>query len=281
MRIKKLDELYPIPNEAFSRRVSQVLEKLPEDKQGEGRNKMKSSHGLFTWKKALCIAAAALVLTGSAFAIGTRIKSYRLGWSSTSYTYTECEKIPQGESFEKKYGFALDFAIPEGFSNGYTFDGATRVNNREVYEDGSESQLFYGLDVTYKKGDSEVALNIGRSYEDGKSYTQKLKGDSFALAETFDGIEIYKNEQIMLLVPEDYVMTDEDKALEAEGKYFFSSTSKENFEGENPVPIKQEINCYSAVWSINGVSYELSVFGVNDISTDELVEMAKEMISAE
>lgn len=47
------------------------------------------------------------------------------------------------------------------------------------------------------------------------------------------------------------------------------------------MPIKQEINCNSAIWNINGVSYELSVFGVNDISTDELVEMAKEMISAE
>ena len=51
--------------------------------------------------------------------------------------------------------------------------------------------------------------------------------------------------------------------------------------GGNPMPIKQEINCNSAIWNINGVSYELSVFGVNDISTDELVEMAKEMISAE
>ena len=136
---------------------------------------------------------------------------------------------------------------------------------------------------TYGRFDAAMASGSGASYqdEDGKSYTQKLKGDSFALAETFDGIEIYKNEQIMLLVPEDYVMTDEDKALEAEGKYFFSSIDKCNFEGEKPVPIKQEINCYSAVWSINGVSYELSVFGVNDISTDELVEMAKEMISAE
>lgn len=281
MKNRKLDELYPLPPESFSKRIADTLETLPERTEHDEtkeRNTVKKS--FFTWKKALAFAAAALLLTGAVFAGGARTKSSRIGWSSSGYTYKSYEKMPQDERFEKKFGFDLGYEIPESFSNGYTFDGATKVNNYDVYDDGTDSPLFYGIDITYKNGDREITLNIEKEYEDDMSYSQYLKGDKATFAETYDGTDIYKSEQIMLLVPEDYVMTDEDKVLEEEGTYFFSSVNKENFEGENARPVKTEINCTSAMWNADGISYRLFVFGVNDISSDELVEMAKEIISA-
>lgn len=281
MKIEKLDELYPFPSETFSKRVADTLEMLPEKTEHceQERRSTMINRG-FTWKKVLAFAAAALVLTGAVFAGGAKIKSSRIGWSSSNYTYKSYEKLPQDEKFEKKFGFELDYEIPERFSNGYIFDGAAKINNYEVYDDGTDSPLFYGIDITYKNGDREITLNIEKEYEDDMSYSQYLKGDKATFAETYDGTDIYKSEQIMLLVPEDYVMTDEDKALEEEGTYFFSSVNKENFEGENARPVKTEINCTSAMWNTDGISYYLFVFGVNDISSDELVEMAKEIISS-
>ncbi len=203
----------------------------------------------------LIAAAAAVLLCGSAVAT-TSIISGRIGSSSSIPFY---EEIPEAETVYRDFGFETNIA--DGFSNGYTFKAGYKGDSSDIDAEGKKLNSFSELTVEYTNGGDRVTLN---------AYSAQYADDdyqSYELAGEYNGITLYKSEQMYKVVPPDYELTEQDKADEASGKYVFSYGSDE-----------VETTEFKWVgWVQNGVAYSLSGHDI-DLTADDLCAMAEEYI---
>ena len=209
-------------------------------------------------RTALIAAAAAVLLCGSAVAT-TSIISGRIGSSSSIPFY---EEIPAAETVYRDFGFETNIA--DGFSNGYTFKAGYKGDSSDIDEEGKKINSFSELTVEYTNGGDRVTLNAYSAQYSNDDY------QSYEPAGEYNGITLYKFEQMYKFVPPDYELTEQDKADEASGKYVFSYGSDE-----------VETTEFKWVgWVQNGVAYSLSGHDI-DLTADDLCAMAEEYIDCQ
>lgn len=205
-------------------------------------------------KKTVILAAAICVL-GSLTALGSGLFGNIISHSSHLDEIKDFSKV--AELTEKA---DLNMKYVESFSNGYAFSYA--VPRYSAYDDpstGKTSDQWTDVSMNYKKDNSEDV------YFDA---TKHIMGDmsSDDTAEC-GGITLNYINQQFLFVPPDYEPTDEEKALQEEGKLEISYGSD-----------KKEYKAYEyLLWEDGGIYYSLSAFDAQ-MGKDGLAEMAKEII---
>lgn len=248
---------FPEPPQEFHEKLCHTLDKLNE--------KETSTMKKFTLKKSLIIAAAAVLVVGTA-AVATQGTTRVISGSSWGVpTYKE---IPSAEKLQEDIGITPK--VPSEFSNGYVFESATKVNNRieDISDDGKvavvvgdngEEQRFTSLSIRYKNDDNEFNLSA-----DPAGYSDETKAEE---AENYNGISIGYNAFTNKFVPGDYVQTEQDIIDEAEGKYVFSY-------GTDDIEIHE---VQGVTWTQDGIKYNITVMD-SPLDREALINMAKEMI---
>lgn len=247
---------FPEPPQEFHEKLCHTLDNLEVKEKG----KMKK----FTFKKGLIIAAAAVLVIGSA-AVATQGTTRVI--SSSSWSFPTYKGIPSAEKLEKDIGITPK--ILSEFSNGYTFAGATKVDNRiedidgdtrvvVIEEDGNKAE-FTSLSVQYIKDDDKINLNA-----DPADFDIEKKSPE---AENYNGISISYTAFTNKFVPGDYQQTEQDIKDEAEGKYVFSY-------GTDDIEIHE---VQGVTWIQDGIKYHINVMD-SPLNKQELIDIAKEII---
>lgn len=244
---------FPDTPKNFKDKVSATLNCLPDQKEnGEMENRKIYKKGSF--KKRIIIALAATMILGTTvFAAGKIFSITSHGSNIPTYT-----TIPTVEQVKKDFGF--NPKLVKQFDNGYVFENGCTVNNQGLDEKGNSVGKTKKLDFTYKKEKDKLNLYIenGRLGENSKKAT---------VVNTYNDIDLYYHSYANKLVPGDYKMTEQDKQDELSGKYVFSYGSD-----------KEEISQVQYLnWMQDGINYSFLATD-SDISQDELVKMAKQVI---
>jgi hypothetical protein len=247
---------FPEPPQEFHEKLCHTLDNLEVKEKG----KMKK----FTFKKGLIIAAAAVLVIGSA-AIATQGTTRVVTGSSWAVpTYKE---IPSAEKLEKDIGITPK--ILSEFSNGYTFDSATKVDNaiedlvdgskRVVVVENGKEQKFKSLSINYKNEDDKITLDA----EPADFDIEKKASE----AENYNGISIGYTAFTNKFVPGNYQQTEQDIKDEAEGKYVFSY-------GTDDIEIHE---VQGVTWIQDGIKYHINAMD-SPLNEQELIDIAKEII---
>ncbi len=207
-------------------------------------------------KKFIVLAAAAIMLLSVTIYAASGIITTRYSSSSPA---DELESLPTAEECEKETGYAP--VLIDSFSNGYDFDSASFKKNALADENNKVVEKFKSLTCRYIKGDETVYLSADKFNstveESGKIY------------KNIDGIDIYSHSFNNKIVPPDYELTEEDKALEAAGEVYF------NYDGINHT---EDHFVNSVSWNKDGILYNLMQSN-GTLSVDDLVSMAEELIN--
>jgi hypothetical protein len=246
---------FPDTPRSFKNKVSLTLNNLP-DKKEHGEMENRKIYNKVSFKKRITVTLAAIFVLGTtAFAAG-KISSLVSG-SSNIPTYTT---IPTEKQVNDDFGF--NPKIVEKFENGYAFENGYTVKIEGLDEKGNSVGKTKSLKVTYKKDNDIVNLCI-----ENKMLGEKSEQE--IVVDIYNDIDLYYLSDTYKFVPKDYEMTEQDKQDEASGKYVFSCGSK-----------KVEISQFKYLsWTEDGIYYSFSATD-SDLSQDELVEMAHQVISA-
>lgn len=246
---------FPDTPKSFKNKVSNTLNNLPDKKEnGEMKNIKIYKNGSF--KKRIIIAVAATCVLGTtAFAAGKLFST--VGHSSNIPTYTTMPKV---EQVNNDLGF--NPKLVDKFENGYIFENGYTGENEGFDEQGNSLGKTKSLHFAYKKGDDKLSL-----YMEKNLFSERSEQE--VVVDTYNDIDLYYRSYANKLVPGDYEMTEQDKQDEASGKYVFSYGSK-----DIEVSKIQGLN-----WEQNGINYSFLAVD-SDISQDELVEMAHQIVSS-
>ncbi len=129
----------PKAPEGFHQRLVQTLDSLPDRKEGIS---MKHKH----MTKLLVAAAAIALLATAAFAGGKLVEI--VGHSSHNEDYYE---LPAAEAAMKTIESTSEPKLIETFSNGYSFDHGSTVENDYLTESGQKTGHYRTLDMVYSK----------------------------------------------------------------------------------------------------------------------------------
>ncbi len=205
-------------------------------------------------KTAVVIAAACLLVGGTAFATGRA--TYLEGHSYNTDAITDYAGMPKAE---KELGYPVDSV--EQFANGYRFSSVGVHDTAGKDESGDTVYTYKDMMINYdKEGENGIYLAISRPVETemGRDYVdERVCGD----------ITLYYDENTYKSVPPDYQMTEEDKANEAKGHFWLAYGSRE-------VTVEKATG---VTWMKDGVRYELAGFDLG-LSADEMFDMAEEVL---
>ncbi len=249
------DNAFPDTPKSFKNKVSATLSSLPDQKEnGEMENKTMFKKVSFK-KKVVVALAAAMVVGTTVFAAGKVFFTTSHGSNIPTYT-----NIPTVEQVKDDFGF--NPKLVKEFDNGYTFKGGYTVNNEGFDEQSNSVGKTKELDFDYIKGEDKVNLSM----ENGRLGEQP---EQEAVIDTYNGIDLYYYSNTYKFVPADYKMTEQDEQDKASGKYVFSY-------GSEKIEISQSkyLN-----WMQDGINYSFLAMD-SDLSQDELVEMAHQVIDA-
>ena len=161
---------------------------------------------------------------------------------------------------ERQLGYTVD-AVEE-FANGYRFDHMELDDVKGKDGEGNEVYAFKSLDIVYQKsGENRVNLVIEKPVE------APVKNEAPDAVRVCGDITVYYDTVTNKQVPPDYVLTEEDKAREAEGDFYISVGTQE-------VEIHQN---QTVTWDKEGVRYLLLGFDLN-LSAGDMLDMAEEII---
>jgi len=211
---------------------------------------------IFSIKRVVILAAVICVLaTATVFAAGG-ITHY----TSSSYRGNAYTKIPSADKLSKDIGFTPK--IIAAFSNGYAFKDAEPVGTNGQSEENQNLTSFKELSTTYCAPDGKsVTLT---SCETGSFEGGLPKVDQ---TESYKTLDLKYNTQAYRFVPENYQLTDADKAAQADGSVIFSFGSD----------AADSETIQSVGWSEGGIDYSLMTQNTSLTSAD-LFSMAHELI---
>lgn len=246
--------------EGFHKKVEETLLALPEEKESNEMKEKISLKKRISWKKAVIIAAAAVLAVGTtAFAAGKIVTgTSRLSARPTYWV------VPDEAEIEKVLG--VPGRTINAFKNDYHFFNGNVIESSGQDETGNTVVEFKQLSLQYITDRKLLFLNLRPHFEERGPIYEEL------LVENYKDISIYYDSQIYKNIAEDYVMTKQDKADEASGKYVFSR----GFEHGSPL-IQQVQN---VLWTDGDVDYQMVAID-SELTKEELVAMAKEIIGAE
>lgn len=247
------DKAFPNTPKSFKNKVSQTLNSLPDKKENCEMENKKSCKKISIKKRFAIALAATMVIGTTVFAAGKIFTVTSHGSNIPTYT-----AIPTVEQVKKDLEFSPK--LISKFDNGYTFAKGHIVINEGLDEKDKSVAKTKSLDFRYTKGKDEIFLSMdnGRLGEESSNTT---------VADTYNGIKLNYISYTNKLVPTNYKMTEQDKQDKASGKYVFSFGSD-----KEKISQVQNLN-----WTQDGIYY--SFLGMSsDISKDELVKMAKQVI---
>lgn len=218
--------------------------------------RIEEGSGMKKWNiKRTFVTAVAICAAGSI----TAVAAGKIVSVSGSSSHKDEFSYSQLADMEDKLGYPTN--VPEGFSNGYTFDTGVPVHQEASDETGNIVKSAESLDFTYKKeGQPEIYIsveNIGLFEEEGP-YDEKFDHSGISLR--------YSRDQYMF-VPPDYEPSDEEKAKEAAGELYISYGSSQ----------VEHSSVQSMIWEEEERVYILTTMD-NPITAEELAHMAGEVI---
>ncbi len=246
-----------------------VNEKLIKIASGEGGKELfmktsdyRSSRTQKTGRRKWVPVAAAIalcIIPASVYA-GSKVAGYVATSSAVSpyQSYGDVAKV------SKKAGFSFDSV--ERFSNGYRFQEMDILDTDKQDEDGHKAGSFKEVDMTYsKKGSSDISLTVHETQPEDAApadyrEVKKCTGADGAEYDLYYSVDHYK------FVPEDYELTEEDKANQEKPDYFISVGTDE----------VEETDVSYLTWSKDGNEYML--MATEEFSGDELFAMAEEIL---
>lgn len=237
------------------------IEGFPGHLQKEEHIMSKEGKKVVSMKKMVIgVAAACLLVSGVCFAGKTAY------FVTSGAAYSEWDSYEDLDKMEEKLGLEIDSV--ETFANGYSFAGAHMDTTKAMDEGHNKLYDFKELDFEYEKeGAAGLSLYMHRVLDEGE--TAKTP-DLTRTVTLEDGTEITVRYDVYTykFVPEDYELTEEDKANEERDDYYISVGTEE-------VEIKQASH---ATWDKDGVYYNLMGFDV-ELGGEEMLDMAEEIIT--
>lgn len=224
------------------------------------RNMMKEeSHMKKSMTKKVLVAAAAMCLLVSVVSIaGGKIAGYSSGINKDEAikSYEDIAKAAPG-----KLGFTP--ATVEKFENGFTYSEGYLEDVDCNDENFTKVGSFPELTIYYENASQTVLYTASRPLGD----KDRSAPDA---SENFDGVTINYKKDHYKFVPSDYQITEDEQKRIDSGDLYVSY-------GSDKVELDDVPYVY---WIQDGTHYLLMSSGANDVSQDNLVKMAKEVISA-
>ena len=203
------------------------------------------------------ILAAAICLVLGTVAFAASVGGYSISRTDKATEQTDYDKLG---AIAEKAGFSFDSV--ENFSNGFQFESMNTSDCENVDAEGN-SQPYQSVKIAYSNSENQkVLLNIAPAEFakfDGK-FTE-----SFKLKDT----DCYYNVQLMKLIPEGYIMSEEEKQQMEDGTVWFSSGGEDQE--------VEELTWYFMSWTDGDCYYNLSTDEIQ-LSGEEMFSMAKEIM---
>ncbi len=211
------------------------------------------------WKKTAMVTAAICVL-GSMTALGLG-KTVSITGSSSPLDAIQSYEAAEALQSELDAGIKM----VEKFSNGYSFKEAVPVQETGTDESGAVTGTETTLMVWYTKaGMPDVTVSSGRM-----SLGRLGEADEEKVLE--DGTVLSYSTMLNKFVPDDYVVTDEERALMEAGKLNI---------GYGGMKEIQEKVSSSVLWEQDGILYHVLAFS-DELGADEMLGMAQEIAESE
>ena len=245
-----------VPEGMFFKVRSEILRK--EEK---GVSNMKSK---FLNPKTILIAGIVCVLTTVTCVAATDLS----GWYGSSSQLTETTTFPDKDEVNEKVGFTPKY-IKE-FSNGFKFESFNYSNEEMRNEKGEVYEKNKRAHFDYTKGSPEKKQSLRASATKiDEQYLNKNDNEN-VIRDDYRGIEIKYTSYKYKAVPEDYRPSEEEKELCDRGllQIGYGAESDEI----------EESNTQHVSWYEDGILYSIMNFNYDDLSKDDMINMAKEII---
>lgn len=231
-----------------------IIGDISEDLIMEASNPAKTVRRIRISKVAVVAAVIVVLLGLTVFASGVLIRSS----SSHSSIVPDYYTVPSQQTLQNDIGISP--CVVEKFSNGYEFKSGGVAENENFGEDGSVFERYKSLYCQYIQGEDSITLYIDASIAG-------IQMENSETSEIYHGSKIKYFSYTNKLVPGNYQLTEQDKKDKESGKYIFSY-------GSDDIEIHE---VQGLGWEYGGLSYSLTVID-NNITKDELIQMAKEII---
>lgn len=277
--INSMDELHFSDTEKD--RISMHLKTAADGKKESGRYDIRSyrhrerkrqNMKRFNLKTAVLVAAIAVMAVG-----GTAFAAGKIAYTgSSSSLLTAYHRFGDLEKAEKEAG--IDVNIVESFNNGFDFDSMRVVDSYGGDEDGNKLITWKELSVTYTKGKSKVFLDA-QSQETLDSVAAMSKNDHVSIpTRTIEigGTEVSYDLDEYLFLPGSYE-ENEEKRAELASEFSRQETDDHFFISYGTESVERKY-FKNVSYNKDGVHYML--FTYDEVSEDELIGMAEELINA-
>jgi hypothetical protein len=266
-------------NENIDKKIKECLidksnnASVPENMFFKIRNeilKEKDNKGVFTMKhklfgpKTVIIAGMLIIATTVTCVAATNFS----GIFSSSSHLTETKTFPSKDKVKDTVGFTPKYV--EAFNNGFKFDTFNYANNEVRNEKGDATEKYKSAHFDYKKDGSKKGQILSMSAEktDEKSFYGNMPKNASEVE--YNGVKIIYTSSQYKSVPDGYKPTDEEKDLEDKGLLQIGYGSEKD-------EIKVSEN-QSVMWYEDGISYCIINMDYTELSKDDMINMAKEVI---
>lgn len=259
MESRKLDCLIQETLEEHTSEVSMSSELQQQIKQEIRRKSEEKFMARRISKRKVVFMAAVLCLIGSMAAIAAGKVT---GWTShTNPTKPDFVSLKDIGRAEAKMGSSIQAV--EKFSNGYEFTKGFITEIEESDSSGQTVGLFPSIRLGYEKGNSR--LNISLYPADKATGSEKHKE---IIKIPYQDYTMTFTKDIYKFVPPEYEITPEERTLMDAGELYISY-------GSSAVEVEEII---SLSWTMGDIHYLLMPSGQTNLTQDNLVQMAKEII---
>ncbi len=232
--------------------------------------KEKDNKGVFTMKhkllkpKTFIIAGMVIIATTVTCVAATNLS----GIFGSSSHLTEIRTFPSKDKVNETVGFTPKYV--ESFNNGFKFDTFNYVNNEVRNEKGDATEKYKSADFDYKKDGSKKGQILSMSAEktDDKSFYGNMPKNASEVE--YNGVKIIYTSSQYKSVPEGYKPTDEEKDLQDKGLLEIGYGSE-----KDEIKVSQN---QSVMWYEDGLSYCIINMDYTELSKDDMINMAKEVI---
>ena len=264
-------------NENIDKKIKECLvhksdnASVPENMFFKIRNeilKEKDNKGVFTMKykllkpKTIIIAGILIIATSVTCVAATNLS----GIFGSSSHLTDIKTFPSKDKVKESVDFTPKYV--ESFKNGFKFNTFNYSNEEVRDEKGAAVEKYKSADFDYKKEGSKKNQSLGMSAEkiDQKYFDENTSENTVSVE--YNGLKIEYTSNQYKSVPEGYEPTDEEKELENKGLLQIGY-------GSDEIKVSQN---QAVMWYEEGISYCILNMDYTELSKDDMINMAKEVI---
>ena len=252
--LKNVTDKTSVPEDMFFKIRSEIMKR-----EEEGVFNMKSK---ILRPRTILITGALCVLTTVTCVAATNLS----GWYSSSSILTQTKSFPDESKVKEKVGFEPKYI--EKFSNGFKFKTFIYSNDEIRDEKGNAIENFKSAEFSYEKDGTQKNQDLTITIEKiDKKYIDENQLNN-AVKSSYKGIDLEYSNFKYKAVDENYEPTEEEKQLCENGSLQIGYGSKE--ESEN--------NMQCVAWYEDGMSYLIMNNNYDELSQQDMIDMAKEII---